>query len=339
MQANLVEPVKDVAVLAMPGCYLSSAGALTDGFALVARQVLAMFAPPYATPMQTRVRLLTVDGAPLQFAGGREMASDGDLQGGAAYRIVYLPAFVGGGEEALFTLLDHARPLLDWLYRQRAQGAVIGASGTSVTLLAESGLLDGGKAAVLEPLRSLFKRRYRKVRVDARAALAEHQGLHTCSAPAAEWALVARLVEQAISPMSAQWLATTVGMPADRRDSPASSDDPLVASAQFWLAQRFAQDLRISELAAALAVSHATLLRRFERSLGMTPGDYARRLRVESGKRMLQSTRRPIEQVAVMVGYADVRAFRAVFKAHTGMSPTEFRAGKRGDGQGRAPER
>lgn len=324
------DPLKDVAVLALPGSYLSSVGALTDGLALVARQILAMFAPPYATPMQTRVRLLTADGGPLQFAGGRQMASDGDLHGDTAFRIVYLPAFVGGGDAELSTLLDHARPLSDWLRRQRSSGAVLGASGTAVMLLAESGLLDGGKAALPDPLRAMFKRRYRRVKVDVRAPLTEHEGVYTCGAPAAEWALVARLVERAISPMSAQWLARTTGMESDRRDSPASSEDPLVASAQFWLAQRFAQDLSISELARTLAVSHATLLRRFERSLGMTPGDYARRLRVESAKRMLHSTRRSIEQIAAMVGYADVRAFRALFKAHTGTSPTEYRSTRRG---------
>ncbi len=316
--------------MALPGSYLSSVGALTDGLALVARQVLTMFAAPYATPMQTRVRLLTADGGELEFAGGRRMACDGDLQGDAAFRIVYLPAFVAGGEAELSMLLDHARPLSDWLRRQRARGAVLGASGTAVMLLAESGLLDGGKVALPDPLRAMFRRRYRRVRVDVRATLTEHHGVYACGAPAAEWSLVARLVERAISPMSAQWLAQATGMESDRRDSPASSADPLVASAQFWLAQRFAQDLKISELARTLAVSHATLLRRFERSLGMTPGDYARRLRVETAKRMLHSTQRSIEQIAAMVGYADVRAFRALFKAHTGASPTAFRQAGRG---------
>ena len=315
-------------MLALPGSYLSSLGVLTDGLALVARQVLGQLAPPYRRAMKTQVRLLSPNGRNVDFAGGREMVCDGDLQGNALYRIVYVPAFLGVSEEALVTLLDHAQPVLDWLRHQHAHGAVLVASGTAVLLLAECGLLDRGTAAVLKPLVPLFRRRYRRVRVDARATLVEHDRVHTCSAPASEWALVARVVEQTISPQSAQWLASATGMQTERREASSSSDDPLVASAQFWLAQRFAQDFRISELARILTVSHATLIRRFERSLGVTPRAYAQQLRIDAGQRMLRSTQATIEQIATTVGYADVRSFRTAFRARTGLSPSAWRLTK-----------
>ena len=315
-------------MLALPGSYLSSLGALTDGLALVARQVLGQFAPPYRRAMKTQVRLLSPSGRSIEFAGGREMTCDGDLQGDALYRIVYVPAFLGGSEQALTTLLDHAQPVLDWLRHQHAHGAVLAGSGTAVLLLAECGLLDHGTAAVLKPLAPWFRRRYRRVSVDTRATLVEHQRIHTCSAPASEWALVARLVEQTISPQSAQWLASTTGMQAERRGASSSSDDPLVASAQFWLAQRFAQEFRITELARTLTVSHATLIRRFERSLGVTPRAYALQLRIDAGQRMLRSTQATIEQIATTVGYADVRSFRTAFRALTEQSPSAWRQAK-----------
>ena len=152
-------------------------------------------------------------------------------------------------------------------------------------------------------------------------------GLHTCSVAASEWQLVARLVDRAISPPTAHWLASTTGTEGEHEEGRLTSDDPLVSSAQFWLAQRFAQDFKISELAQFLAVSHATLLRRFTRSLGMTPRAYASSLRIDSAKRMLRNTQISIEQIAVMVGYSDVRAFRNIFHKFVSMSPSAYRRG------------
>jgi transcriptional regulator GlxA family with amidase domain len=329
MQSNTCRtvpvPVKDIAVLALPGSYLSSIGALVDGFALVARQVLGQFSPPYRQPMRTKVRLISPAGERVLLACGRELGCEGDMQEPTLYSVVYVPAFLGYSEEALGTVLDHAGPIVEWLRWQRAHGALLAASGTAVLLLARTGLLDQGRAAVIKLLAPLCRRRFPHVRLETRATLVEHEGIHTCSAPADEWPLVARLVEQAVSPHSASWLASATGMQTKRSDQPLTSEDPLVATAQFWLAQRFAQDFKISELADALAVSHATLLRRFSRSLGVTPRDYAQRLRVEAGKRLLQSTPGSIEQIAMTVGYSDVRAFRALFQEHTGMSPMAYR--------------
>jgi transcriptional regulator GlxA family with amidase domain len=317
--------VRDVAALVLPGSYLSSVGALVDGFALVARHVYIQFAAPYKHTMKTQVRLLSASGGSLEFAGGRTMSSDSDIQGGAEYRIVYIPAFASPSEEALVSLLDHAQPVTEWLRWQCQRGAVLAASGTGVLLLAEAGLLDGGTAAVARSLGGLLRARYPKVRAVTGSTVVEYNAIHTCSVPASEWQLVARLVDRAISPYTAQWLASTTGSEGERDDGRLTSDDPLVSSAQFWLAQRFAQDFRISELADMLAVSHATLLRRFTRSLGMTPRAYVSSLRVESAKRMLRNTQLPVEQIAVMVGYSDVRAFRNIFQKHVSTSPTAYR--------------
>ena len=322
--------MKDVCALVLPGSYLSSVGALVDGFALIARHVHTQFAPPYRHTMKTQVRLLSATAGALEFAGGRKMDSDGDLLGDAEYSIVYIPAFAMASEEALVTLLDHARPVAEWLRWQRARGAVLAASGTGVLLLAQAGFLDGGPAAVPRALRSLLRSRYPKVRVDTAVTIAEHDGVHTCSVPASEWQLVARLVDRAISPHTAQWLASTTGTDGEREEGRLSQLIPERQQA-LWLAQRFAQDFKISELADVLAVSHATLLRRFTRSLGMTPRAYASSLRIEAAKRMLRNTQVSIEQIAVMVGYSDVRAFRNIFHKYVATSPSAYR--RRGAGR------
>lgn len=321
---------RHLAVVALPNAYTSSIGVLVDSFALLARQVQEQFPQPNRRTMKTQVHLLSPAGRALQLAGGRQMACDGDLQGDTIYRAVYVPAFVAGNEAALASMLDRLGPVLAWLRWQRSHGALLAASGSAVLLLAATGLLNGGRAAVPKQWTPLCRRRYPRLLIERRDALVEWNGIHTCAAAASEWSLAVRLVEHSISPLFAQWLAYATGTQPAQDKTSVSGADALVNSAQFWLSQRYAQEHSIEQLAQAMAVSHATLIRHFERSLGMTPRMYVQQLRVTAGKHLLQSTNSSIEQIAVTVGYVDVRSFRAMFQRHTGVSPSGFR-------QSRAP--
>lgn len=74
---------------------------------------------------------------------------------------------------------------------------------------------------------------------------------------------------------------------------------------------------RLSELAASAGVGEVQLVREFRRHLGCTPGAYLRRRRLESVRLGLETTRRPIAELAFEAGYSDqahmTRAFRAAF--------------------------
>jgi YesN/AraC family two-component response regulator len=46
---------------------------------------------------------------------------------------------------------------------------------------------------------------------------------------------------------------------------------------------------------------------------------------VEAAKRQLEAGKKNINEVIYDVGYADVNAFRTVFKKYTGLSPIDYR--------------
>ena len=320
------QPRRDIAIIGIGGARLSSIGTLVDGFALVAQHVQAQFAPPYRSAMESQVRLLSTSGSIILLTGGRELAADGDLRTPGPFQAAHVAAIDYGDEAGLLALIDRERALVSWLKVQHASGTVLGATGAAVFMLAEAGLLDKGVAAVPHELTALFRRRYPQVGIDTRATVVEHRNIFTTAALATEWQLVSSLVEQVASTNAARWLAVKTGIQKTRDNSTLVVDDPLVAAAQFWLGERFAQPLRIRDMTRELSVSHSTLLRRFEGVLGTTPRRYVQVLRIEAAKIMLAKTSRTIDQISAMVGYSDTRSFRAAFRELTGTSPTEHRA-------------
>jgi transcriptional regulator GlxA family with amidase domain len=66
-------------------------------------------------------------------------------------------------------------------------------------------------------------------------------------------------------------------------------------------------------------------MRRFASATGNGPQAYLRYARVQHGKRLLETTSDPIDEIRRDAGYHDPAAFRRVFKQTTGLSPTEYR--------------
>ena len=315
-------------VIGLPESYISSVGVFLDTFELVRRQVKTLYRDRETFAMQTRVSLLTPDGRPVKLAGGRSLIADGGLDDSTQYDLIHLPGFIFDNEDALLDRLNAAAPLRDWLAQQHSAGARISASGASVFILAESGLLRGGTAAVGKPIIPAFRRRYSDIRIDHRTAVAEHGRIVTASGLAADLKLLTRLIEHLTTPELARWISDVTSLHQTAEDR--LVEDPLTANAQLWLEERFAQEARISDLARAMAVSQQTLLRHFHRHLNVSPQEYLRQIRVKSAEGLLLRTSRSIGQIADLVGYNDVHTFRKVFREYTGFSPSNYRANSKG---------
>ena len=311
------------AVVGLADTYMSSLGIFLDAFELIRRQVIVLYQNRESMAMQTPVRLLTPDGRSVRMAGGRSMIPDGGLDASAQYDLIHLPGFVFDDEDALDTLLAESAPLCDWLNRQYAAGARVSASGSAVFVLAKSGLLNGSTAAIGRPLLPLFRRRFPRIQVDHRSAVVEDGRLVTGSGMAADMQLLTRLVEQVTTPELARWLSDVTSLHQTAEEHLA--DDPLTANAQLWLEERFAQDVRITDLAKGMSVSQQTLLRHFHRHLNVTPQEYLRQMRIKAAQGLLQRTSRTIGQIAGLSGYNDIHTFRKVFREYTGTSPSKYR--------------
>jgi transcriptional regulator GlxA family with amidase domain len=326
--------VADFALVVPDGAYHSSVGACLDAFTLVRGQVERLFPEAEALPMETRLRLLTADGGPARLVDGRSIAADTAPDGTTRYDLVHLPSFRIGGIAPLRARLRESAELLGWLRAQWEGGALISASGSAVFLLAEAGLIETEAVPMPRALVPLCRQLYPRLLIDERRALIEQDRILMGNGLASDLGLMVRAIERSISPEMGRWLASVAGTDGLADDGLAG--DTLIANAQLWLEQRFAQEVRIADLAGALAVSHQTLIRRFTRALGMPPKHYVQHLRIAAARRMLRRTNRPIDQIAALVGYRDTRSFRSVFRTHMGMTATAYRGLARGDARVRA---
>lgn len=107
---------------------------------------------------------------------------------------------------------------------------------------------------------------------------------------------------------------------------PRTDDAQLEAILQV-LRERPDDNRTLAELAADFHMSERTLMRRCQRELGMSLTQWRQRVRMINALSLLRNGR-PVEAVALDMGYATSSAFIAMFRRLTGTSPGRFVAEK-----------
>lgn len=86
------------------------------------------------------------------------------------------------------------------------------------------------------------------------------------------------------------------------------------------------RSLPMSELAEIAGVSRGHLVRGFRAAMGVTPGEYHRRVRLNLAAEMLAEGEWSIARIATEVGFVDQAHFSNAFKRFAGMTPGSFRS-------------
>jgi AraC family transcriptional regulator len=100
-----------------------------------------------------------------------------------------------------------------------------------------------------------------------------------------------------------------------------------------WLAQaremlhaRFAETLKLTDIAEPVGVHPVYLASTFRRHYRCTVGEYLRQLRVEFACREISASDAPLAEIALAAGFSHQSHFSTTFKRITGMTPIEYRA-------------
>lgn len=284
-----------------------------------------------AGPAAPRQRVVSVDGEPVRTAAGRPLAVDGALRLRAmgAGDVLVLPGLGMATPTAISAALE--RPDIargaQLVARAAAAGVRVAASCSATFVLAASGVLDGGRATTTWWLGPTFRQRYPRVSLHTERMVVESGGVLTAGSAFAHADLMLAVVSRTISPAVAHTVARYLVL--DERASQASymvlahltGADPVVGKLEAFIVANLDRQISLEEMARATATSTRTLARKVAASLGLSPQRFVQRLRVDHAVHLLETTRRPIDDIAALVGYADPAAFRRVFRGETGETP------------------
>jgi AraC family L-rhamnose operon transcriptional activator RhaR len=120
-------------------------------------------------------------------------------------------------------------------------------------------------------------------------------------------------------------VARAVAADTQGRSLPAAPMHPVVMRAMRLLEVGLARRWSLAELAEELHLAPGYLVRLFKAATGLPPMAYLARCRAESAASLLLNTADPVSQIGRAVGWPDQNYFARRFKAHFGLSATDYR--------------
>lgn len=104
-----------------------------------------------------------------------------------------------------------------------------------------------------------------------------------------------------------------------------SGDDSAFLSSIAYIYESFDKRVTVDELSRIARMSRTAYITRFKRVTGMPPATLLRQYRISVAKQLLKDTDATEAEIAQETGFYDAAHFFRVFKAETGLSPTEYR--------------
>lgn len=101
--------------------------------------------------------------------------------------------------------------------------------------------------------------------------------------------------------------------------------DETICTVMNLIHKDFCTGVNLSKLANAVYLSPSHLSRKFHSSVGMSIGDYVKRLRMDMVARLLVSTDCSITEICYEVGFVSLSTFSLEFKRIYGVAPSEYR--------------
>lgn len=271
-------------------------------------------------------RLVSPDGEPVCSFSEVVLPVDGSLED---TDVIILPAFW----EDFDTLCQRYPQVLPWLREQHARGAVLCGEASGVFWLAEAGLLDGKEATTYWRFFSEFAERYPKVSLNPDKHLTDADNLYCAGGTTSACDLYIYLIERFCGANVAQAVARDTLYEVQRNYAPGRigfggqklHQDLVILQVQQWLEGHFADKFRFEDVAREHGMSIRNFMRRFQTATGDKPLHYLQRLRIETAKGLLSSTRKSIKTISYEVGYDDASFFARLFRQHTELSPNQYR--------------
>jgi transcriptional regulator GlxA family with amidase domain len=276
-----------------------------------------------------RVRLASLDGRAVRSDTGVELSVDCALSD----VVDRVDTVVVPGPPA--DQLDGFPPALIAELRRLGSGARrVTSVCTGAFLLAEAGLLAGRKATTHWAVCAELAARFPDVAVRPDAIYVRDDQVMTSAGMTAGIDLALALVEEdrdaEVARTVARQLVVFLRRPGGQSQFSVWGDvppprSPVLRVVLDTVVAEPAAEHTLVGMAARAMVSERHLTRLFQRELGITPGQYVTRVRVEAARTLLESCDAGVEAVARRCGFGSDETMRRVFLQVLGITPTAYR--------------
>ena len=275
------------------------------------------------------VTIACLDGGPVRTSSGLRVAPDTDLHSAlaaSAPHTVLVPGGHGTGEPD--------PEFVAWLRKADAVTTRTVSVCTGAFRLAEAGLLDGRRATTHWGFCRTLAQRFPAVTVDPEPIFVRDGKYATSAGVTSGIDLALALVEEDLGRDTALQVARALVVFLRRPGGQAQFSAQLAAQTavrvplrdlQHWITENPTADLRVDTLAGRVGLSPRQFARAFAADVGVTPGQYVDRVRLEAARRQLEDTGDGIEQIARACGYGTPAAMRRAFVRALGIPPTDYR--------------
>ena len=275
------------------------------------------------------IEVVTAPGGPVRASCGLTLLADrttGECRGAIDTLVV------AGGLGALAAAADDR--LVRWIRSAARRSRRTTSVCTGAFLLARAGLLDGRRATTHWAACGELERRFPLVEVDANRIFVNDGPVWTSAGVTAGMDLALALVEadhsRDLALEIARWLVLFAQRPGGQSQFSAQlavqrADREPLRDLQTWMAEHPGADLSVGALARRAAMSTRNFARAFRREVGTTPATYVEAVRVESARRMLETSNRSIDDIAHQCGFGTVETMHRAFSRTVHTTPGQYR--------------
>ncbi|WP_312460207.1 GlxA family transcriptional regulator [Sphingobacterium siyangense] len=243
--------------------------------------------------------------------------------------LIIVPAVISN-----FSAIEAGNSMLSaWILDHYTKGANVASMCTGAYLLASTGLLDNKNCSIHWKSAANFHKLFPKVNLKTEQIITDEQGIYTNGGGYSFLNLLLYLVEKFYDRQTAIYCSKIFQIDIARQtqsdfmifNGQKSHGDEMVMRAQDYLENNFSEKISMEKLSEKFTVGRRNFDRRFIKATGNTPVEYLQRIKVESAKKELESSKKTVNEVMYAIGYTDIKAFREIFRRFTGLSPLEYK--------------
>lgn len=286
-------------------------------------------------PSCYEIHLLGNEAGPITLSAGFALVADQSWHQVSAADFDTLLVPGGAGVEAM----RKNEALLDWLRHAEPRVRRLGSICSGALILAAAGLLDGRPATThwadvpaLQAHPGIILQGERLHTFDASGQDGDAH-VFTSAGVTAGIDLALALIESDLGRTMALAVARRLVLflrrPGGQAQfsallTPEPCRTPKLAALLDWIPAHLGDDLSLDALASQAGMSPRSLSRAFVQELGVGPGKYVERVRLEAARALLQDAQASIGTVARLTGFGHPENLRRSFHKYLSVSPQEY---------------